>query len=55
MSRGRLRDLILGSTAEHLLNQTHADILIVKPPGFETSVGDDVCDDLLLSPVHYPF
>ncbi len=54
LSRGRLRDLILGSTAERLLNQTHADILIVKPPGFETSVGDAVRDELLLSPVHYP-
>ncbi len=55
LSRGRLRDLILGSTAERLLSQVHADILIVKPPGFETSVGDAVRDELLLSPVHYPF
>lgn len=55
LSRGRLRDLILGSTAERLLNQIHADILVVKPPGFETSVGDAVRDELLLSPVHYPF
>ena len=55
LSRGRLRDLILGSTAECLLNQAHADVLIVKPPGFETSVGDAVRDELLLSPVHYPF
>lgn len=55
LSRGRLRDLILGSTAERLLNQVHADILIVKPPGFETPVGDAVRDELLLSPVHYPF
>jgi len=55
LSRGRLRDLIIGSTAERMLNQVHADILIVKPRGFETSVGDAVRDDLLLSPVHYPF
>ncbi len=55
LSRGRVRDLILGSTAERLLNQVHADILIVKPPDFETSVGDAVRDELLLSPVHYPF
>ncbi|NNC63456.1 MAG: universal stress protein [Gammaproteobacteria bacterium] len=55
LSRGRLRDLILGSTAERLVNQVHADVLIVKPPGFETSVGDTVRDELLLSPIQYPF
>jgi len=54
LSRGRLRDLILGSTAERLLNQSHADILIVKPPGFETSVGDAMRDEIVLSPVQYP-
>lgn len=54
LSRGRLRDLVLGSTAERLMNQTHADILVVKPPGFETSVGDAVRDQLSISSAHYP-
>ena len=54
LSRGRLRDLIIGSTAERILNQVHADILVVKPPGFETGVSEAVRDELLISPVYYP-
>jgi universal stress protein E len=33
LSRGKLADLIIGSTAEKLLHRAHADLLLVKPPG----------------------
>jgi universal stress protein E len=34
LSRGRVRDFLIGSTAERLLQYSPADVLIVKPPGF---------------------
>jgi universal stress protein E len=34
LSRGRLKDFLIGSTAERLLERSRADVLVVKPPGF---------------------
>jgi universal stress protein E len=34
LSRGRIKDFLIGSTAERLLQHSPADVLIVKPPGF---------------------
>jgi universal stress protein E len=33
LSRGKLADLIIGSTAEKLVHRARADLLLVKPPG----------------------
>ncbi len=38
VSRSRLRRMIIGHTAERVLDALPSDILIVKPPGFQTSV-----------------
>lgn len=38
MTRGRLENLVLGSTAEKLLHAAVCDMLVVKPIGFRTSV-----------------
>lgn len=38
MTRGRLENLVLGSTAEKLLHTAACDMLVVKPLGFHTSV-----------------
>jgi nucleotide-binding universal stress UspA family protein len=32
LSRGRLKDFLIGSTAQRLLERSRADVLIVKPP-----------------------
>ena len=54
LSRGRLRDLILGSTAERILERAQADIMIVKPPGFQTRIGMIVNSALPMAPTYYP-
>lgn len=54
LSRGRLRDLVVGSTAEHILATIDADVMIVKPPGFETAVGTAAHDTLPAAPIYYP-
>ncbi len=41
VSRSRLRRLLIGHTAERVLDALPSDILIVKPPGFQTSVHVD--------------
>lgn len=38
MTRGRLENLVLGSTAEKLLHTVACDLVVVKPLGFRTSV-----------------
>jgi len=38
VSRSRLRRLVVGSTAERVLDQLTCDVLIVKPRGFRTAV-----------------
>jgi universal stress protein E len=35
LSRGRLKDFLIGSTAQRLLERSRADVLVVKPPGFK--------------------
>jgi len=32
IARGRLREMLIGSTAERVLDRMHCDILVVKPP-----------------------
>lgn len=41
VSRGALQRLVLGSTAEHVLDHVPCDLLIVKPAGFETRVSTE--------------
>lgn len=41
VARSRLKRIFIGSTAERTLGRLHADLVIVKPPGFETPVGPD--------------
>lgn len=41
VSRGALQRLVLGSTAEHVLDHVPCDVLIVKPAGFETKVSSE--------------
>jgi len=55
LSRGRLQDFVLGNTAEHILYHTDVDILLVKPPGFETTVAEQRSEDLLIRPLYFPF
>ena len=55
MSRGRIAAFVLGSTAEHLLYHTQVDVLLVKPPGFETTVSEEMPEDLLIRPLYFPF
>lgn len=55
LSRGRFRDFVLGNTAEHVLYHTDVDILLVKPPGFETTVAEQASEDLLIRPLYFPF
>lgn len=38
VARGRLERVLVGSTAERVLNQLKCDVLVVKPDGFETTV-----------------
>ena len=55
LSRGRFRDFVLGNTAEHMLYHTEVDVLLVKPPGFETTVAEHTREDLLIRPLYFPF
>jgi universal stress protein E len=34
ISRSRLRELFIGSTAERILDRLHCDVLVVKPGDF---------------------
>ncbi len=54
LSRGRLKDLILGSTAERILEHTRSDLLVVKPAGFHSQVGHHVAAEPVVNPVFYP-
>ena len=55
LSRGRIRDFVLGNTAEQLLCHSSVDLLILKPPGFATTVADHMPETLIVAPVYYPF
>ncbi|MGI9258878.1 MAG: universal stress protein, partial [Gammaproteobacteria bacterium] len=55
LSRGRIRDFLLGSTAERLIHDSPADILIIKPPGFTTTVADHMTEPPIIAPIYYPF
>lgn len=55
LSRGRIRDFLLGSTAERLIHDSPADILIIKPPGFTTTVADHMTEPPIVPPIYYPF
>jgi universal stress protein E len=39
LSRGRLKDFFIGSTAQRLLERSRADVLVVKPVGFAPHLG----------------
>ena len=55
LSRGRIRDFVLGNTAEHMLYHADVDILLVKPAGFQTTVAEEMPQDLLIRPLYFPF
>jgi universal stress protein E len=55
LSRGRIRDFLIGSTAEQLLDGPEADLLFVKPRDFQTTVADRVDEPPIVAPVYYPF
>lgn len=55
LSRGRIRDFVLGNTAEQMLYHTGVDILLVKPPGFETVVAERMPENPLIQPLYFPF
>jgi universal stress protein E len=38
VSRSRLRSVFIGSTAEKVLDRLPCDVLIVKPPDFESDL-----------------
>lgn len=38
VARGLLDRILVGSTVERILDQLHSDLLVVKPPGFESSI-----------------
>lgn len=38
VSRSRLSSVIIGNTAERILDRVPCDVLVIKPPGFETPV-----------------
>jgi universal stress protein E len=54
LSRGRLGDLVLGSTAEHIVDRVQADIMIVKPAAFETRIDTIIKNELPMTPIYYP-
>jgi universal stress protein E len=55
LSRGRIRDFVLGNTAEKLVHDSRADLLILKPIGFKTTVVDHMPEPPLVGPLYYPF
>jgi universal stress protein E len=55
LSRGRWKDLILGSTAERILEDMKSDLLVVKPVGFQSQVSHHVSAEPVVNPVFYPF
>jgi universal stress protein E len=42
LSRTGIKGLIIGNTAERVLDELRCDVLVVKPPGFESAVGAKV-------------
>jgi universal stress protein E len=54
VSRGRIRDFLLGSTTEKLIHDSPADLLIIKPPGFTTTVADHMTESPIIAPIYYP-
>jgi hypothetical protein len=38
ISRSGLKRLLIGNTAERILNATQADVLVVKPRGFSSRI-----------------
>jgi universal stress protein E len=42
LSRTGLKRLLIGNTAERLLDDLACDLLVVKPPGFKTGVGKSI-------------
>jgi universal stress protein E len=42
LSRSGMKGLIIGNTAERVLDELRCDVLVVKPPGFESAVGTQV-------------
>jgi len=55
LSRGRFRDFVVGSTAERILYHADVDVLVVKPPDFETTISEQMPEPPLVNPIYYPF
>ena len=55
LSRARLADLVIGSTAAEVLDAVDCDLLIVKPPGFLDTVAAHIRMEPDTEPAFYPF
>jgi universal stress protein E len=53
LSRGRIADFIIGSTAEVVLDSTSCDLLIVKPQGFRSSISQSESSKRVTEPIFY--
>jgi universal stress protein E len=52
LSRGRIAELIIGTTAADVLDSAECDLLVVKPPGFFSTVAAHVPPEPLTARVH---
>jgi len=55
LSRARLADLVIGSTAAEVLDSVDCDLLIAKPPGFLDTVAAHIRMEPVTEPAFYPF
>jgi len=55
LSRARLADLVIGSTAGEVLDNVDCDLLIAKPPGFLDTVAAHIRMEPVTEPAFYPF
>jgi len=42
LSRSGLKGMLIGNTAERVLDELPCDVLIVKQPGFQSAVGTEI-------------
>jgi universal stress protein E len=54
VSRSGLKRVFIGNTAERALGAIHCDVLVVKPPKFESHVARKTSGVRLVTP-HIPF
>ncbi len=52
VSRSAIGRALIGHTAERVLDELHCDVLIVKPPGFQTPVRRESTHHIARSAAH---